>query len=185
MSVRSLAEAALHFKHLAHDWPKAEQAALSVAAQIVAAKAKSYIGTYHARPKWPQLTEATQEQRSKQGYAPNEPLLRTGALRDSIEWKVVSNHEAHVGSNNQIAVFQELGTSKIPPRPFLGPAAHNNGPLIERAVKQVIRDYMMQSRMDFDFVSAAIHALREIGHALKEAGESFVSPEDENSRRRR
>jgi hypothetical protein len=46
--------------------------------------------------------------------------------------------------------------------------------LIKRAVRQVIRDFMTQSRMDFDFVSAAIHALREIAHELKEVGEAFV-----------
>jgi HK97 gp10 family phage protein len=177
----SLAEGAAHFKHLAHDWPKATEAAVSVAAQIVAAKAKSYIGTY--QQPWPQLTASTQEDRVKHGFAANEPLLRTGELRDSIEWKVVSQVEAHVGSNNQKAVWQELGTRTIPPRPFLGPAVHQNEALIKRAVKQVVRDYMTQSRMDFDFVSAALHALKEIGHELKEAGETLVH-QDENNRRK-
>jgi hypothetical protein len=32
-------------------------------------------------------------------------------------------HEAYVGSNNQKALWHELGTSRIPPRPFLATAA--------------------------------------------------------------
>jgi phage gpG-like protein len=180
MTVFSLLEGAAHFAHLAHDWPKAQEAALAVAAQIVAAKAKSYIGTYNAKPTWSQLADSTQADRASKGFAPNEPLLRTGELRDSIEWKVVSSHEAHVGSNNPKAVWMELGTSRIPPRPFLGPAAHQNGALIKRAVRQVIADYMMQSRMDFDFYKAAFHALHKIAHELGE-----LIPEDPDDKKRR
>lgn len=45
----------------------------------------------------------------------------TGDLRDSIEHTVLGD-EAHVGSNSEIAEYQELGTAHIPPRSFLGSA---------------------------------------------------------------
>jgi phage gpG-like protein len=50
------------------------------------------------------------------------PLLETGELRGSIEREV---HEdvAYVGTNDKKAEFQEFGTSRIPPRPFLAGAA--------------------------------------------------------------
>jgi hypothetical protein len=32
----------------------------------------------------------------------------------------VSNHEAQVGANSDVAVYQELGTSKMPPRSIIG-----------------------------------------------------------------
>jgi hypothetical protein len=54
----------------------------------------------------------------------NSPLLETGEMRASIEW---NSHglEGHVGSNSDKAVWQELGTSRIPPRSFLvGAAVH-------------------------------------------------------------
>jgi HK97 gp10 family phage protein len=178
MTVFSLLEAAAHFKHLAHDWPKAQEAALAVAAQIVAAKAKSYIGTYTLP--WPPLAASTLERKSA-----DTPLLETGELRDSIQWKVVSPVEAHVGSDNQKAVWQELGTSRIPPRPFLGPAVFQNEALIKKAVREVVRDYMTQSRMDFDFTKAAIHALHKVWDAYKELGSELSGGDDSKSRRRR
>jgi hypothetical protein len=51
-------------------------------------------------------------------------LLETELMHDSIEYTVIkSDHEAEIGSNLDRAVFQELGTSKVPPRSFLGMAA--------------------------------------------------------------
>lgn len=42
-------------------------------------------------------------------------------MRDSVH-REVSALEAVVGSDEDKAVYHELGTDKIPPRPFLGPA---------------------------------------------------------------
>lgn len=50
------------------------------------------------------------------------PWLRTGALRESITSRS-SETEAVVGSNNPVAVHQEFGTGRIPPRPFFSAAA--------------------------------------------------------------
>lgn len=107
--------------------PMAEKAALQAAGEIVEKEAKAEIGAYQgaAGPfaAWEPLAESTQNERAHQGFTPDDPLLRTGEMRDSIGL-VVEGHEAYVGSNSDIAVYQELGTSKgIPPRSFLGGAA--------------------------------------------------------------
>jgi phage gpG-like protein len=100
--------------------------ALERAAVTVEREAKREIGRYQdqAGPfqAWKELAEATQAQRFLAGYPENEPLLVTGELRDSIS-HAVGHHEAVVGSNSEIAEYQELGTKRIPPRSFLGGAA--------------------------------------------------------------
>ena len=73
---------------------------------------------------WPPLQPATIADRVKQGYYPNKPLLRTGELRESIEITIASDGlSGEVGSNNDKAVWHELGTSRVPPRSFLREAA--------------------------------------------------------------
>ncbi len=65
------------------------------------------------------------------------PWLRTGALRDSID-SVVQPAEAEIGSSDPVAVFQELGTRAIPPRPFLAPVAAAEGGNVARSVAQAV-----------------------------------------------
>lgn len=81
--------------------------------------AKAAIGTYEYG--WPQLAESTQEQRVSLGYSANEPLLRTGDLKNSITHNA-DDKEAYVGTDLEYAKYHEFGTSKIPARPFLGGA---------------------------------------------------------------
>ena len=95
-------------------------------------EAKKVIGTYLYG--WPQLAPSTQADRVHHGYAANEPLLRTGEMRDSIEHKTTIEPYGSagvLGSYSLIALWQEMGTSRIPPRPFLGGAMMRAGPLIE------------------------------------------------------
>lgn len=87
------------------------------AAEDLAAHA---IGTYEFG--WPQLAPSTMDDRMANGYAPNEPLLRTGELRSSIQNMAVSTGVGAAGlvySGDKIALYQELGTNRIPPRSFL------------------------------------------------------------------
>ncbi len=89
--------------------------ALEHAAVIVETEAKRVIGTYDYG--WPPLKPETIAKKT----TGDSPLLETGEMRDSIEH--VSDHEeAVVGSNNDKALWHELGTKKIPPRSFLGEA---------------------------------------------------------------
>jgi phage gpG-like protein len=121
----TLEEAARLLMHIAVEIPMVEHAALERAAIIVETEAKRVIGTYDYD--WPQLQAKTVARKANG----NTPLLETGEMRDSIEHKV-GEHEAHVGSNNQKAVYQELGTSRIPPRSFLmGAAMHKERQIVE------------------------------------------------------
>jgi phage gpG-like protein len=111
------------------------QRALEHAAVIVETEAKAEIGTYQdaAGPfaAWSPLADATKRDRVAKGYPEDDPLLREGTMRDSIE-HVVIGRTAHVGSNNEITVYQELGTAKIPARSFLrGAAFRKEGEVVE------------------------------------------------------
>lgn len=105
--------------------------ALKRAARLVEREAKASIGEYQAAAPpfaaWAPLAASTMEEKTRLGYAPpDNPLLRTGELRDSISHEVDANvhgGEAVIGSPSEVAVFQELGTRTIPPRSFLGSAA--------------------------------------------------------------
>ena len=52
-------------------------------------------------------------------------------MRETIEHKVIGN-EGHIGSDSDIALWQELGTDTIPARSFLGGAAFELAPKIVR-----------------------------------------------------
>jgi phage gpG-like protein len=98
---------------------------LEESAELVEKRAKAKIGHYQDQEgpfiAWPELAESTKSDRARQGYPEDEPLLRSGEMRDSIE-HTVGKDEAQIGSNNDKAVWQELGTEHIPPRSFLGGA---------------------------------------------------------------
>lgn len=115
----------------------AEGRALKKAALIVEAEAKREIGTYQGAvgplPAWAPLAEATQADRVRQGYPADEPLLRTGEVRDSIG-HAVGNGVAVVGSNSDKAVWQEMGTKTIPPRSFLAGALLRKLPEVKTAM---------------------------------------------------
>lgn len=104
--------------------------AIEEACVIVEHEAKRVIGTYDYG--WVPLAQATIDDRSRQGFNPDEPLLRTGELRDSIQHTVIGL-DGYVGSDNMKAVWQELGTKTIPPRSFLmGAAQHKVGEVVEK-----------------------------------------------------
>jgi hypothetical protein len=66
------------------------------------------------------------------------PWRRSGTLHASISHNVEQG-VAVVGSTDPIAVDQELGTNKIPPRPFLAPAAAIEAPEIALRVLDHVR----------------------------------------------
>jgi hypothetical protein len=133
---------------LAHE----EHEAMTRACEVVEKEAKAEIGNYQKAagpfPKWDFLSDATLygfwhelgfwvPGKFAQGYGKNmpnssvdDPLERTGKLRDSIHHKVegkFGGSEGAVGSDDPVAEYQELGTPNarypIPPRSFLGRAA--------------------------------------------------------------
>lgn len=118
----------------------ASEAALSRSAKIIQKDAKARIGHYQEAvgpfQDWAELAESTKEDRVRQGYSEDDPLLRSGKLRNSIQVEAFP-HEAVIGSKEDIAAYQEFGTEKIPPRPFLGPAAYANAPKVARLIGDV------------------------------------------------
>ena len=67
------------------------------------------------------------------------PLLETGAMRDSIG-HVADGKTASIGSNNEHAIYQELGTATIPARSFLqGSAIAEEGQIIQLIGDDVMR----------------------------------------------
>jgi phage gpG-like protein len=103
--------------------------------ELAQTMAVEYIG--REMPEWAPLSKATLEGftlksgryipgKIELGYvghvSSTDPLLRTGALRDSIGM-YVQGYEAVIGSPLDTALWQELGTVRpdgpIPPRPFL------------------------------------------------------------------
>lgn len=137
---------------------KAEHTALKLGAEMIEKEAKAEIGTYQNAagpfPAWDPLSEATLQGfsapgighipgKEELGYAPpDNPLLREGDMRDSIEHTVEGN-TAVVGTNDEVALYQELGTPNarypIPPRSFLGRAAFVKSEAVaEQAVAHVL-----------------------------------------------
>jgi HK97 gp10 family phage protein len=97
--------------------------------KMLAASAKSGIGTYKFG--WPALGP---EAVATHG---DTPLLDTGELQSSIEWNA-SGNEGFVGTNDPKAAWQEFGTSRIPPRPFLGGAVQHEAGEIEAIAAKVM-----------------------------------------------
>jgi hypothetical protein len=128
--------------------PAAASAALKLTLDAVTVEARAAFG--HELPEWAPLSQATlQGFRHPRGFyipgkielgyvghkSATDPLLRTGATRDSIE-NTVGGLEGVVGSPSKIALFQELGTHNaetgdIPPRPTIGLAASRSAPIAE------------------------------------------------------
>lgn len=113
--------------------------ALDASAARIEKDAKDSIGTYQdatgAFPAWAELAPATVEDRVRQGYAPDEPLLREGDLRDSISRKT-DMLESVIASDSDVMVYEDLGTEHIPPRPVLEPAAIRNEKHVVRSLAE-------------------------------------------------
>jgi hypothetical protein len=135
---------------------------LEKACVMVEKEAKDVIGTYQYD--WPQLAESTQEQRAHLGYAANEPLLREGDMRASIEHIVVPHeHCGYVGSNSKIAVYQELGTHKIPPHSFLAAAAMHKEHEIHKLMGRAMAGVIMRGGRYYHELKAIFEALHQFG----------------------
>jgi hypothetical protein len=120
-----LLELAAKLGEIALQQHEMEHRILEKAAVLVEKRAKEKVGEYQEQAgpfvAWQELADATKEGRLKQGYTEDDPGLRSGEMRDSIEHEV-QVPEAHVGSDDDKLVWFELGTSKQPPRSVLGGA---------------------------------------------------------------
>ena len=81
---------------------------------------------------------AADVERDAKAFAP----VDTGALRNSISTTISgSGHslaiEAEIGPTVSYAVFQEYGTSRMAPHPYMGPAVERHTPPFVAAVEQL------------------------------------------------
>lgn len=113
------------------------ETAMGFAAKVVQKDAQDRIGEYQKEtgpfPEWKPLADSTEAEKARLGYPLNSPLLRSGDMCDSIE----TEHnalEAIIGSKDPVARYQEFGTDRIPPRPFLGPAAYDSRDKVHRII---------------------------------------------------
>ena len=134
---KSFAAFARHLSSVGARAAPAMAKAATAAAVAIEREAKNEIGTYQdgADPfaAWPELADSTKRDRVAKGFTENDPGLRTGAMRDSIE-HTVEGTQAFVGSNDDHLVWFEQGTRTQPPRSVLGLAAVNSQPAIEAAI---------------------------------------------------
>lgn len=119
----SLGQFAAHLLAAEADLHLAMEGATVKGCKMIAKKAKAVIGV--EQPEWQALAPSTIEEKARLGYRVPAPLLRTGDMRDSISWSAPYWESprvciGYIGSNDPVAKWQELGTSTIPPRPFLG-----------------------------------------------------------------
>lgn len=158
---RSFAAFAAHLVERSAVTPLSLRAGLKAAAVAVERTAKEEIGHYQPEvgpfPAWEPLAESTVADRVHQGFSPDEPLLRTGDLKESISHSV-EGLEALVGSTSDVAIYQELGTLHIPPRPFLGSAAiRNEHKIVEAAgaaaVSGIVGGEAIDAALGYDFTA--------------------------------
>jgi hypothetical protein len=89
--------------------------------------AEHYPGTY--QPGWPQLAESTLKDKADKGFPVPSPLKRTGEMAESYKKELeLAEFAVVVGSPSKIALYQEMGTSRIPPRPVVATAMSNSLP---------------------------------------------------------
>lgn len=122
--------------------------AIEYGAIAIELQAKREIGQYHPAlgplPRWPSLRPSTLREKRRLGYAPpDNPLLRTGAMRAAITHSVSGpgeKIETRVGVNGVVAVVQERGGGRVPARSYLERAARRKErQMVERIATGVRR----------------------------------------------
>lgn len=119
---------------------------LKKVANAIEQTAKSEFGQYQGDVPpfagWVELADSTKKDRVSKGFTENDPLKRSGKLQKSIS-NEVSGLEAVIGSDDEIMVYQELGTPTIPPRAVLGPAAIRNKGLILKTLGEAAAEGLL------------------------------------------
>jgi phage gpG-like protein len=177
----NLLEAAARIAAVEADLELAREPMIAVACQMVAARSKDLIGV--PQPSWPPLAAATLAR--KDGV--NTPLLETGKLRSSIEWNADRNH-GFVGTDSDVGVFMELGTSRgVPPRSFLALAAEQEGPAVAKMMSEVVGAAIGGRLATGSQVGELFELARLLGHVaheIKETASDLVESPDEEKQRR-
>ena len=140
--LHTFASLAEHFARMQYTALSRNESLLERIGKLVKTTAKSLLGHSHGPlgpfPEWAPLSPSTITGRERAGYVPITPLLASGQLRDDIGYSVsmrtATAGVVTIGSTLDYAAHLELGTSKMPPRSFLGRALHMRVPMIVRMV---------------------------------------------------
>ncbi len=141
---------------------RGKAAGIAAGAELVRAEMTGEIGTYQKGdapfPDWETLRPGTLHGfgplpgKIANGHAPpDNPLLAIGAMRESIGVKVEGDY-ASIGTDDPVAVYQEMGTEKrgvpfvtgdtaepgIEARSFIGRAGFRTSPDVAMAISQAI-----------------------------------------------
>jgi phage gpG-like protein len=94
---------------------------------------------------WEKLADSTEEEKVRKGYPANAPLLATGKLRKSIG-HTVEGRTVTIGSTDEVMVFHEYGTHKLPPRPVFESLAAENAEFIHRTAQKALAEAMSKGK---------------------------------------
>jgi hypothetical protein len=151
------------------------------ACKIIQKKAKAAIGKEHEL--WAPLAESTIADKAHHGFPTPKPLLRTGELRDSIEY-TAHGLQGWVGSDLDIAVYQELGTKHIPPRSFLASSAIASEDKIHRMAAATTIATLSGYGRHAGEIREILHLLHRAGHAFKELIDDLLDDDDDDRGRK-
>jgi len=126
---KSLADFSSYLLRLSVALPHRLEPALDRAARKIKNRAQEKFGHYQGDiksvPEWAELAESTKASRVRLGFTENDPLLRTGSIRDHITHRVYRSAggvRADIGGSSPVLLYLELGTLHMPPRPTISGA---------------------------------------------------------------
>jgi phage gpG-like protein len=162
--ILTVGEFIAHIGRVEHNMRRAENLAIVRACKMVQKAAQNMMG--HPQPFWLALEPETIERKANG----NTPLLETGELRASIKItapvRVGGEVVGYVGSNNDKAVWHELGTSRVPPRPFLSTAAAAK----EKEIVKLTGDLVFAAMvLDYKGTFEILHLVKEAVSELEDA----------------
>lgn len=174
MKMLSALEASVEFALAAQRVQAVGPLIVEQACKMVHKEARRVLGTYDYG--WPALASSTVRMKGK-----DKPGINTGEMRNSIEWTAKGN-EGAVGSNNEKAVWFELGTRRQPPRSFLAGAARAMEPKIHQMAGRQIAQAAGPSHLLSPLQRYVLHGLEKAGHSLKESWETMTHDDERHDR---
>jgi HK97 gp10 family phage protein len=177
MTMGTFAGWAAHLLTVEADIKLAEEVAVVKACELISETAQEMIG--HPHPFWPPLAPETIAHKAHG----DTPLLETGELRSSISWDA-PHHEGretvgYVGSDNMKAVYHELGTVRIPPRPFLSTAAAQQEEKIVEMAGKLIEAALIHGGPNYHELKMLMHVLHHVWQETKKFGRQLTKEPDE------
>ena len=124
------------FDRMLSDIPAASERAKQQALKDIGAEVKSQAELAFRHPQYrPSPWAPRKESKSDDGH----PLLiKSGALRQSIGWKLQGSDTVVIGTDRKYARYHQTGTKNMPARPVFPVKDGNLTPRVERRVKGIV-----------------------------------------------